>query len=293
MVEMSTGKGAGDENFPVGSWLIAAPLRPHVAVFYAFARAADDLADHPALSPTVKLARLGAFEAALAGGRDDPAAAGPAVRMRASLEATGVDPRHCRDLLSAFRQDAVKRRYADWGELMGYCARSASPVGRYLLDLHGESRELYAVADPLCDALQVLNHLQDCAEDHRRLDRIYLPGDWLAAAGVPAHALAADRSSPALRAVLDRCLDRTAMLLETARELPRRLRSARLALESAVILSLAERLALALRRGDPLARRVELKKPGFALAASRGLISGAAGRVWPRAARSAAPGCSA
>jgi squalene synthase HpnC len=293
MVEEPTAKGAGDENFPVGSWLIAAPLRPHVRAFYAFARAADDIADHPALSPADKLARLEAFDAALAGdGCDDPAA-GPAVRMRASLGATGVDPRHCLDLLGAFRQDVVKHRYADWDELMRYCARSASPVGRYLLDLHGEDGGLHALADPLCDALQVLNHLQDSAEDYRRLDRIYLPGAWLAEAGVPARALKADRASPALRAVLDRCLEHAAVLLEVARELPRRLRSTRLALESAVILSLAERLTVALRRGDPLARRVELGKPGFALAAGHGLIRGAAGRVWSRAARSAATGCSA
>jgi squalene synthase HpnC len=292
MVETSSGKSARDENFPVGSWLIAASLRPHVAAFYAFARAADDIADHPVLVPTDKLARLDAFEAALTDGRDDPVA-DPALRMRASLEATGADPRHCLDLLSAFRQDAVEHRYADWGELMRYCARSASPVGRYLLDLHGESRDLYALADPLCDALQVLNHLQDCAADHRRLGRIYLPSDWLAEAGVPAQALAADRSSPALRAVLDRCLDRTAVLLERARDLPRRLRSTRLALESAVILAVAERLTTALRRGDPLARRVELGKPGFALAASRGLVRGATRRVWPHGVGGAARGCSA
>ena len=87
--------------------------------------------------------------------------------MRASLAATGVTAQHCHDVLRAFRLDATKLRYRDWDDLMEYCRYSAAPVGRQLLDLHGESRDTWPASDALCSALQVLNHLQDCAADYR------------------------------------------------------------------------------------------------------------------------------
>ncbi|HET6519819.1 MAG TPA: squalene/phytoene synthase family protein, partial [Geminicoccaceae bacterium] len=161
-------------------------------------------------------------------------------------------------------------RYGDWADLMGYCALSASPVGRYLLDLHGEDRRRYAASDPLCDALQVLNHVQDCREDYRRLDRVYLPLAWFEAEGCEVGALDRPRASPAVRRVLDRALDGVDDLLRRARELPFRLRNTRLATESAVILCLAERLASELRRRDPLAERVEVGRAGWLLAGIEG-----------------------
>src|SRR3546814_4196876 len=122
-------KTATYENFPVGSWLIARALRPHIAAFYAFARGADDIADDPSLSTDRKLRRLDAFEAGLDGMAGD-GVPGAAIRIRQSLKETGVASDHCRHLLQAFRLDARKSRYADWSELMGYCALSAAPVGR-------------------------------------------------------------------------------------------------------------------------------------------------------------------
>lgn len=273
-IETPSGKGAGDENFPVGSFLLPRRLRPHVAVFYAFARAADDIADNPDLSPDDKLRRLGALDQVFDGrGLDDPALA-KAARIRDSLAATGVPDRHCRDLLAAFKQDAVKTRYADWGELMGYCRLSASPVGRYLLDLHGEAAADYPPSDALCDALQVLNHLQDCGKDFLALDRVYLPLDWMAEEGAAIDDLRAPRCSPGLRRVLDRCLDGVDGLLVRAAALPGRLRSRHLATESAVILTLAERLAVLLRRSDPLAGRVGLGKCDFLACGLRGVWRG-------------------
>ena len=270
---VGSGKTARDENFPVGSWLLPARLRPHVHAFYLFARAADDIADSAELAPEDKVARLDGFAAAVVGegGDDDDPALEPARRMRRSLAETGLGPRHCLDLLAAFRRDATKLRYCDWADLMGYCALSASPVGRYLLDLHGEdARHGYAASDPLCDALQVLNHLQDCRADYLGLDRVYLPLDWLAAEGAEVAELGRGRASPALRRVLDRCLDGTDELLRRARELPARIRSRHLAAESAVILCLAERLSAELRRRDPLAERVEVGRAGWLLAGVRG-----------------------
>ena len=99
------------------------------------------------------------------------------------LEERGLAPTHALDLLKAFRADVTKRRYGEWDELMHYCRYSAMPVGRFVLDLHGEDRSTWAYSDPLCAALQVINHLQDCAKDYRALERVYLPLDMIAGQG--------------------------------------------------------------------------------------------------------------
>ena len=270
-IEIPSGKGASDENFPVGSWLLASHLRPHITTYYAFARTVDDIADNKQLKAGEKIRRLDAFAAALVNGTGDPADYGKAHRLRESLRETGVDVRRALDLIEAFRQDATKSRYADWAELTRYCDRSAAPVGRYLLDLHGESPDAYAASDALCGALQVLNHLQDCRNDYRDLDRIYLPQDWLAEAGVRMEDLDAYATTPALRTVLDRCLHGVDDLMTTAKTLPGRLRSRRLAMEVSVIAHLAGRLAERLRRGDPLAGRVALSKSDFVRCGATGI----------------------
>ncbi len=277
-IETPSGKGAGDENFPVGSFLLPARLRPHVARYYAFARAIDDIADNPALAAGDKVARLDRMAAAVLGEAGGDLALATAERLRASLAETGVGARRATDLTIAFKQDATKLRYRDWAELVGYCENSANPVGRYLLDLHGEDAAGYPASDALCSALQVINHLQDCADDYRALDRVYLPQDWLAEAGVTVSALDAPAASPGLRQVLDRCLDATEQLMAEARRLPGQLKSRSLAMESAVIVRLAEKLIRALRRRDPLAERVVLSKPQVAACA----LSGVAGVLWRR-----------
>jgi squalene synthase HpnC len=283
--ETPSGKGAGDENFPVGSFLLPAALRPHVAAFYAFVRAADDVADNPELGPDDKLDRLERFTAALSGSDAEAATLPKAAALRASLAATGVTPRHALDLLAAFKRDATKLRYRDWPDLLDYCALSARPVGRYLLDLHGEPATLYAHSDPLCDALQVLNHLQDCRQDYRGLDRVYLPLESFAAVGIGVEELDRPQASPALRRVLDETLDGVDSLITTARELPRALGSRRLGAESAVILAIARRLATELRRRDPLAEWVELSRGAFL----RSALFGLGQMLWSRRGRPVAP----
>ncbi|MGH7090609.1 MAG: squalene synthase HpnC [Stellaceae bacterium] len=271
-VDTSSGKGRGDENFPVGSFLIRRDLRPHVHAFYRFAREADDVADNPHLAPEDKVRRLQRMGAVLDGasGEDAPAAA----MMRVSLVGTEMPAEHCHDVLRAFKLDATKLRYRDWDDLMEYCRYSASPVGRQLLDLHGENRETWPPSDALCSALQVLNHLQDCGDDYRALDRVYLPEDAIGRCGARIEELAAPRASPALRAVLDRLLDRTDALIERARGLPLAVRSPGLRRECAVIVNLALRLARRLRAGDPLAARVKLRRSDFAAAFFIGFLRG-------------------
>ncbi len=257
-VETWSGKGRGDENFPVGV-LIRRSLRPHVHAFYAFARNADDIADSATLTPEDKVARLDVMQDVLLGARDHGAPS--AVALRDSLRATCVTPDHATDLLIAFRRDATKRRTATWDELMDYCRYSAMPVGRHVLDLHNEDpRRTHPASDALCASLQVLNHLQDCAADLAGLDRCYLPQDLLAQSGADTQDLRGATETPALRGVFNTLLDRVDALNHTAAALPRGTRDRRLRLETAVIVALARRLAHRLRHGDPIATRVKLTK---------------------------------
>ena len=272
--ETPSGKGAKDENFPVGSFLLPKHLRPHVATYYDFARAIDDIADNPALSPEDKIARLRAFDAALRGAPGLGEEYEKAHALRESMAATGVTTKHGSDLVAAFVQDAQKTRYATWDELLGYCELSANPVGRYLLDLHGEDTSGYHYSDALCTVLQIVNHLQDCGDDRRELDRIYIIGDWLAELGEDITVVDRSAVSPGFRTVMDRMLDGCEALMLDARKLPAALNSKHLAMESAVIVRLADRLITRLRRGDPLASRVALTKPDFVSAGLRGAVAG-------------------
>jgi len=262
-VETWSGKDRADENFPVGSALIRPDLRRHVHAFYAFARNADDIADSATLQAADKIARLDAMEAVLLGTADG-AASPSAAQLRKSLGETGTTAQHSRELLVAFRRDATKLRYASWDELYDYCRYSAMPVGRHVLDLHGEDAATYPPSDALCTALQVLNHLQDCAKDLRALDRCYLPEDWLAENGAGVADVAAPAASPGLRRVFDALLGRVDALNALAIALPRRTRSRRLRLETAVIVGLSRHLAARLRREDPIAGRVKLRRTDIA-----------------------------
>ena len=251
------GTGKTRENFPVASRLIAPGLRGPILSYYRFARAADDVADHPTLEPTIKFELLDGLEATLLGKTDrDPAA----LPLRAQLRARALSPQHALDLLTAFRLDVTKRRYADWEDLMHYCRYSAMPVGRFVLELHGESRTTWEASDPLCSALQVINHLQDCAKDYQALDRVYVPLDELARHGLTVEALAAPRATPQLRACLQAVARKTQALLPQAGRLPHVVKDLRLGVETAVIAAVARKLNHWLLTRDPLSERVHLTR---------------------------------
>ncbi len=194
-----SGKSHRDENFPVASRLIHPRHRGPILAFYNFVRTADDIADHPTLAPERKLEQLDQLEQDLLGEGDTNR---EAVALRLALAERGLPPRHARDLLTAFRMDVTKLRYRDWDDLIHYCSFSAMPVGRFVLDVHGEDTKTWPANDALCAALQINNHLQDCRQDYRNLDRVYVPLDALAAEGAAVEELGQDRASPALA----RCL---------------------------------------------------------------------------------------
>lgn len=257
-VEAWSGKDRGDENFPVGSRLVAARYREPIHCFYRFARNADDIADSSALSSEQKVARLDIMEEVLLGRREGGSPS--ALALRNSLAKTGVTARYGTDLLIAFRRDATKLRYATIDELYDYCHYSAVPVGRYVLDLHGESHDCYSPSDALCISLQILNHIQDCSKDLAQLNRCYLPQALLDHFGATVDELRGPAETPAIRRVFTTLLDRVNRLNHAATELPEIVRHRRLRLETGVIHGLSMRLAKRLWRNDPIAGRVKLSK---------------------------------
>ncbi len=261
VAELQSGKGHNDENFPVASFLIAPRHRPAILAFYRFVRAADDVADNPRAAPQDKLALLEQMRASLMG---ESAAVSEGVALAKVLAERNLSPVHALDLLEAFRRDVTKLRYRDWDDLIGYCRYSAMPVGRYVLDVHGESRSLWPANDALCAALQIINHLQDCAKDYRELDRVYIPQDALAEAGIGVEALAAPAAAPALKSVIARLAARNGELLTRSRGFSKAVRDSRLALEVDLIQTLAEDLNSLLARRDPLSQKVHHSKADIA-----------------------------
>ena len=274
--EVASGKGAKDENFPVESHLIAARHRPAVMAFYDFVRAADDVADHATLTPQQKLDLLDRMEASLLGKAETESVAQP---LRTVLAERRLSSRHALDLLAAFRLDCTKGRTADWADLIHYCSLSAMPVGRYVLDVHGESEATWPASDAVCAALQIINHLQDSGKDYSNLDRVYVPTDMLHAAGTSVEALGAPSASPALRRVLHDVASRTMGLLDEGAGLPRQVRDFRLSLETAVIIALARRLTTTLLQHDPLSQPVHHGKAAFAGIAVLGALRAAGRRL--------------
>jgi squalene synthase HpnC len=274
--ELRSGKGHRDENFPVASWLIDARHRGIILAFYEFVRVADDIADHANLSEGEKLAQLDRLEGNLLGQGGDNI---EAVRLRAALAERGLPPRHAQDLLTAFRMDVTKLRYKDWDDLIHYCSYSAMPVGRFVLDVHGESRATWGANDALCAALQINNHLQDCGKDFRDLNRVYIPLDAFAAAGAEPGELGAAKSSPALLNCIHAVAARNAELLAEGAPFSGAIENTRLALEVAVIHRYARHIVALLQHRDPLSERVHLSKAQFALYGLTGVLLTSLSRI--------------
>ncbi|MBU6458940.1 MAG: squalene synthase HpnC [Bradyrhizobium sp.] len=268
--ELRSGKTHRDENFPVASWIIHRRHRALILAFYNFVRTADDIADHATLDAGEKLRYLDLLEAELLGQGDSQP---EAVKLRKALAERGMAPRHALDVLIAFRMDVTKLRYENWDEVIHYCRYSAMPVGRFMLDVHGESRSTWAASDALCAGLQINNHLQDCGKDYRNLNRVYLPRDALAAAGASVEQLGGNRAPPPLLQCLRTLAGRTETLLDGSKSLGAEVKDLRLGLEISVIQSFADRIVGMLKVRDPLSERVHLG-PMELLAYSAGGIAG-------------------
>jgi squalene synthase HpnC len=276
---LRSGKGHRNENFPVASFLIHPRHRDVILAFYNFVRTADDIADHATLAASDKLHLLDRLEAGLLGVNDADAVA---VRLRAALDRRGLSPKHAQDLIAAFKLDVTKLRYRDWDDLISYCSLSAMPVGRFVCDVHGESHGVWPANDALCAALQIINHLQDCKDDYRNLNRVYIPQDALAASGSNVEALGGERSSPSLSECLHRLAARTESLLSESDGFAAAIGDWRLGLEVSVINTLAHRLTRILQVRDPLSENVHLRVPAVAGCTFIGILSGASQRIGQR-----------
>jgi squalene synthase HpnC len=253
--DLRSGKTHRDENFPVASWILHPRHRALILAFYNFVRTADDIADHAKLPAEEKLRYLDLLEADLLGKGDSQA---EAVRLRNALAERGMPPRHALDLLAAFRMDVTKLRYENWDEVIHYCRYSAMPVGRFVLDVHGESTSTWPASDALCAGLQVNNHLQDCGKDFREINRVYLPRDALAEAGASVEELGAKKSSPQMLQCLHALAVKTEALLNEGRALAPQVKDFRLGLEVSVIQAFADKIVAMLKVRDPLSERVHL-----------------------------------
>ncbi|MBI3275639.1 MAG: squalene synthase HpnC [Methylocystis sp.] len=272
-----SGKGRRDENFPVASLFVAPRCRAPIVAFYNFVRAADDIADHASLPAREKLALLDRLEAALTGAGADEGVAGA---LREALAERRLDPRHALDLLTAFRRDVTQLRYRDWDELIDYCRYSAMPVGRFVLDVHGEDQaRTWPANDALCAALQIINHLQDCGKDYRDLNRVYLPLDILAAHGASVEMLGEPKAPAPLADAVHAMARRTGELLTRAAPFADLIADARLAMEVGAIQRLAQALTARLQTADPLSETVHAGKAAFALAAGCGAAAALLRRI--------------
>ena len=213
------------ENFPVASRLLPAPVRPHIAAVYAFARYADDFADEGDRESDERLRLLDdwlrrlhdtAAGAALATEHDDRDLVFAALGH--TIHACQLPVTLFEDLLSAFRQDVTVHRYHTWDELLDYCRRSANPVGRLVLRIAGYSDpETERAADRVCSALQITNFLQDFGQDWRR-GRLYVPAEVFEACGARELDLGRDSLPPSWREALIEVGRRTRGLFETGRD---------------------------------------------------------------------------
>ncbi len=274
--ELRSGKTHRDENFPVASWIIHPRHRALILAFYNFVRTADDIADHAGLDDATKLRLLDELDDDLighGGGQKE------ALALHAALAERGMPPRHARDVITAFRLDVTKRRTTDWDDLIHYCSFSAMPVGRFMLDVHGESTATWPASDALCAALQINNHLQDCGDDFRNLDRVYIPQDTLTRHGASVDDLKLPRASAPLLACIRELADKTDELLHQSQALDVQVVDTRLGCEIAVIQSFAGRILDLLKVRDPLSDNVHLSKGAMAGYALSGIANG----LWRRA----------
>lgn len=212
------------ENFPVASILLPRRLVPAVEAIYAFARSADDIADEGDATAKQRLAELHAYDAGLDAIETGAAAPSPLfARLGTIVRQFDLPLQPMRNLLSAFRQDIVTTRYADYPALLDYCARSANPVGVLMLSLYGaaDARNVQD-SNAICSALQLINFWQDVAIDWQK-QRIYIPQDDMARFGVTEAMIAAQDAGPAFRALMQFEVARARALMLSGAPLAKRL----------------------------------------------------------------------
>ena len=270
------------ENFPVGR-LVPRAMQKHVHAVYAFARYADDLADEgyakgaavgETMTPDERLMALDDWERQLRAPAGTPGLHYIFVALHETIRELNLPQSLFTDLLSAFKQDVVKRRYADFPEVLDYCRRSANPVGRLVLLLHGIRDEaLHLLSDHICTGLQLANFWQDVAVDLDK-DRIYLPEDERGRFGVTEAALFAHRADEAYRKLLKFQVDRTQGIFDQGAPLTKKLHGLlRLEIRLTWLGGTKILRKIEAQDYDTLTRRPKIRKTDMALLFLRALFS--------------------
>ncbi len=214
------------ENFPVASQLLPKKLRRPISVIYAFARRADDFADEGNMSKAQRHAKLDDYTDKLQAIEKAEAVEDPVfIALADVIKKYALPLGLFHDLLTAFKMDVDKTRFANFSEVLNYCQYSANPVGRLLLHLnHAASPENLIHADAICSALQLINFYQDLQQDYHEQGRIYLPLDEMQQFEITEDHLQQVRSDTAMQALMNQQFQRTHALLQQGAPLGNRLR---------------------------------------------------------------------
>lgn len=238
------------ENFPVASVLLPRRLRKPVAAIYHFARAADDIADEGDLSNEERLKRLNEFRSELARIANNETPLTPLFQnLAAEINHHSLPMQPFHDLLDAFSQDVVKKRYETFDEVLDYCRSSANPVGNLLLHLYEEATPVnIAYSDAICTSLQLINFWQDVAKDYA-IGRIYVPLDELAQYSVSEDQIAQGISNDAWHALMKFQVDRARVMMVSGKPLGTIL-TGRIGLEMRMIIAGGLRILSKLESAD-------------------------------------------
>ena len=247
------------ENFPVASLLLQKNLRKHVAAIYAFARQADDLADEGEMPAAQRITALDNTINTLYACLDGMPATNPVdLAISHTIKTFNLPVSLFSDLISAFRQDVTKKRYADFAEVLNYCQRSANPIGRLMLHLYDQTdADSLTQSDAICSALQLINFFQDLQQDYHESGRIYIPQQEMTALNITDQHFADAINDAAMRELMQLQYQRAAALLQQGAMLGKRL-SGRFGLEIRLIIAGGQRIVWKLNRQQNLFLRPRL-----------------------------------
>ncbi len=249
------------ENFPVVSFVIPKNLRKHVAIIYWFARTADDYADEGNFSKGERLEKLNNFEFRLKQLLNGKAESDYEIALANTINEKNLTAENFYNLIKAFKQDVIKKKYENFDEVIDYCKHSANPVGRLILELFDiRSEEAFKHSDNICTALQLTNFLQDVSIDYKK-GRIYLPQDEMEMLQITEKLFEQKENNHKLKQLVKHNVDRAQNLLDEGKKLfP--LLSGRLKVEIKWTVAGGEEILNRIRKNDynVLNNRPELSK---------------------------------
>lgn len=207
------------ENFPVVSLTLPVEIRKHIAVIYQFARKADDLADEGIVSEELRVKNLELYESYLTGCLNGEYATDFWYAMHSTIQKFNLSHNHFYNLLSAFKQDVIKKRYKNFEELLDYCRRSANPVGRIILEIFDcRTQQTINASDAVCTALQLTNFYQDVAIDFAN-NRIYIPQDEMEKFGITEKIFEKKQNNSNFKQLMSYQVERTKELFNAGRKI--------------------------------------------------------------------------